>query len=166
MTNQLIIIIAQYAVFLLPIIAGVIFFRLPVDERKKYFATLALGGVCAFLLAKLGSHFFFDPRPFVAGHITPLFPHIPDNGFPSDHTTFGATFAFVGFFYARRWGLVMMPIAVAVGVARVLTHVHSWIDIIGGVAVGLCATVIALSITRYVVKQVSARQYEGGLHAR
>lgn len=158
--NFIIVFVAQYLFFVLPILAAIIFFLLSGAERKKYFASLALGGILAFVIAKICSHFFFDPRPFVSGHVVPLFSHTPDNGFPSDHTTFGTTFAFVSFFYARKWGLVMIPIAVAIGAARVFAHVHSWIDIIGGIAVGLAASVIAVSLTLYVTKQLSARQHK------
>lgn len=158
MINSLIVFAAQYLFFLLPILAAIIFFLLPRAERKKYFISLALGGICAFLLAKLASYFFFDPRPFVSGHVVPLFPHVPDNGFPSDHTTFGTTFAFVSLFYARKWGLVMVPIAVLVGAARVFAHVHSWIDIIGGIAVGLLASIVAVLLTKYVMAAISARK--------
>ena len=165
MSNLLIVFVAQYLFFLLPIMAAIIFCLLPGTERKRYFASLALGGALAFVIAKLASHFFFDPRPFVNSHIVPLFPHTPDNGFPSDHTTFATTFAFVSLFYARKWGLVMLPIAVAIGAARVFAHVHSWIDIIGGIAVGLIASGIAVTVTVYIIKQLSARHSKGEVHA-
>ena len=165
MSDSLIVFVAQDLFFVLPMFAAIIFFLLSNTERKKYFVSLALGGIFAFILAKTCSHFFFDPRPFVSGHVMPLFPHAPDNGFPSDHTTFGATFAFVSLFYARKWGLVMLPIAVLVGAARVFAHVHSWRDIIGGIAVGLIASIIAVSLTLYVTKQLSTRHNKGEVHA-
>lgn len=165
MVNQLIVFVAQYLFFALPMLTAIIFFRLPSNERLKYFVSLALGGIFALLLAKLASYLLFDPRPFVDGHIAPLFPHAPDNGFPSDHTTFGATLAFIGLAYARKWGMFMVPIAIAIGVARVLAHVHSWIDIFGGLVVGLAAATIAVYLTHIVSRKMSTRQNKGEAHA-
>ncbi len=166
MINQLIIFVAEYAIFLLPIFAMAIFFSLSKVGRRQYFLSLALGGVCAFFLAKLAGQLIVDPRPFVGGHVVPLFPHAPDNGFPSDHTTFGTTLAFISFFYSRKWGLVMIPIAVLIGAARVLAHVHHWSDIIGGIAVGLIAATIAVYITLIVSHKLSPQQHKGEAHAR
>lgn len=163
--NQLIIFVAEYAIFLLLIAAVVIFFSLPKTSRGQYLLSLALGGICAFVLVKLAGQLIVDPRPFVSGHIVPLFPHAPDNGFPSDHTTFGTTLAFISFFYARKWGLVMILIAVLIGAARVLAHVHHWSDIIGGIVVGLVATTIAVSITLIASHKLSPRQSKGEAHA-
>jgi membrane-associated phospholipid phosphatase len=59
----------------------------------------------------------------------------------------------------------MLPIAVAIGAARVFAHVHSWIDIIGGIAVGLIASGIAVTVTVYIIKQLSARHSKGEVHA-
>lgn len=166
MINGLIVFVAQYLFFALPLLAAIIFFRLPSGERKKYFISLAVGGICAFILAKLAGLVITDPRPFVSEHLTPLFLHAPDNGFPSDHTTFGTALAFISFFYARKWGLVMIPIAVAIGAARVLAHVHHWSDILGGIAVGLIAATIAVSLTIIVAKNLSRQQHKGELHAQ
>ena len=165
MTNILIVFIAQCLFFILPVLAIVLFFWLPRPKRWQYAVALAVGGITAFCLAKLAGHFFFDPRPFVDGHVAALFPHTPDNGFPSDHTTFGTTLAFISLFYARKWGLVMLPIAVAIGAARVFAHVHHWADIIGGIAVGLIAATIAVSLTILVTKNLSRQQHKGEVHA-
>ena len=164
--NQLIIFVAEYAIFLLLIAAVVIFFSLPKASRGQYFVALVLGGICAFIFAKIAGQLIVDPRPFVSDHVVPLFPHTPDNGFPSDHTTFGTTLAFISFFYARKWGLVMIPIAIAIGAARVFAHVHHWSDIVGGIVVGLIAATIAVSLTIIVAKNLSRQQHKGEVHAQ
>lgn len=164
--NLLIIFVAEYAIFLLLIAAAVIFFSLPKTSRRQYLLSLALGGICAFVLAKFAGLLITDPRPFVSEHVVPLFSHTPNNGFPSDHTTFGTTLAFISFFYARKWGLVMIPVAILIGAARVLAHVHHWSDIVGGIAVGLIAATIAVSLTVIVAKNLSRQQHKGELHAQ
>ena len=165
MMNQLIILIAEYAIFLLPVFAVVLFFSLPRTSCRQYLLSLVLGSVCAFILVKIAGQLIIDPRPFVSGHVVPLFPHIPYNGFPSDHTTFGTTLAFIGFFYSRKWGLVMIPIAILIGAARVFAHVHHWSDIIGGTIVGLIAATAAISLATVATKKLS-QQHKGELHAQ
>ena len=166
MINQLIIFVGQDLFFLLPVLVAIIFFQLPSRKRTPYVASLALGGILALVLAKLASHMFFDPRPFMSGQVTALFPHSPGNGFPSDHTTYGITLALVSFAYSRKWGWVMILIAIAVGAARVLAHVHSWIDILGGIGVGLIATSAAIIIIRVIENKMPARQNGEKANAR
>src|SRR4051794_4819377 len=61
-------------------------------------ATIA-AGIIAGILDKIAGKIFYDPRPFVTHHLTPLVTHAADNGFPSEHTIFTATLAGVLFFY-------------------------------------------------------------------
>ncbi len=152
--NHLIAFVAQYAVFLLPILIGVIFLRIPRDKRLSFLITLAIGGVLGLIGIFLASHMFYDPRPFMSSHVVPLFSHAADNGFPSDHMTLGATLAFIGYAYSKKIGMVMIPIALAVGAARVLAHVHSWIDIFGGIGVAFVATLLAVQLSRYVINKL------------
>lgn len=166
MINQLIILIAEYAILLLPVFAVVLFFSLSRTSRGQYLLSLAIGGVCAFILVKIAGQLIVDPRPFVSDHVVPLFPHTPDNGFPSDHTTFGTMLAFISFFYARKWGLVMIPVAILIGAARVLAHVHHWSDIIGGITVGLITSTIAVSLATILIKKPLRQQHKGEAHAQ
>jgi undecaprenyl-diphosphatase len=148
--NSLIVFVAQYLVFILPLLIVVIFLQLAKENRLGYIITLAIGSAISLIGIFTASHLFYDPRPFVSSGIVPHFPHAADNGFPSDHMTLGATLAFIGYAYSKRIGFVMIPIALAVGAARVLTHVHSWIDIFGGIIIALVATLLAIQISRYI----------------
>jgi undecaprenyl-diphosphatase len=151
--NQLVVFVAQYVVFLLPLLLLVVFMRLSKDDRWSLLIALTVGGVLSLVGIFVASHLFYDPRPFVSGAVVPLFQHSADNGFPSDHTTIGATLAFIGYIYSKKVGLVMISLAVAVGVARVLAHVHSWIDILGGILVALLATMLAVYASRYIAEK-------------
>lgn len=74
-------------------------------------------GVCvALVLAQVIGHFWFSPRPFMAGVGTQLIPHAPDSSFPSDHMTFAWSMA-VGLMLGsttRVTGFVMAALAVAI----------------------------------------------------
>jgi undecaprenyl-diphosphatase len=157
--NQLIVIVAQYIIFLLPLLIGIILLKLPSDRQSSLLITLAAGGILSLVGITIASHFFYDPRPFVSGDITPLFLHAADNGFPSDHTTLAALLAFIGYAYSKKIGLVMTFIALAIGVARVLAHVHSWIDIFGGVIIAAISAILAINITYYIIHKLQPRSY-------
>ena len=148
--DYIIIFVAQYLIFILPLLIGVILFRLPKSQRLPFTITAGTGTILSFVGIFVASHLFYDPRPFITSHVIPLFSHPADNGFPSDHTTIAATLAFIGYVFSKKLGLIMIPIALAVGIARVLAHVHSWIDIVGGIGIAFLATLAAIYIGRYI----------------
>ncbi|MBM2765541.1 undecaprenyl-diphosphatase [Burkholderia anthina] len=103
-------------------------------------------GTClALLLAQVIGHFWFSPRPFMAGVGTQLIPHSPDSSFPSDHMTFAWSLA-VGMLLAgttRLTGFVMVAMAVAIAWGRVYAGVHWPFDMAGGVLVGTAGALAA-----------------------
>lgn len=95
-----------------------------------------ISGVLSFLLAKIATHIYQDPRPFLANpHIHPLFDSSRDNGFPSDHTLLAGLLAFTMLPYARRVGAGLVIVALLVGWGRVAGHVHHLKDIIGSLVI-------------------------------
>lgn len=114
---------------------------LPRRRTAARFVALVLP--LTYLLGKLVGHFYYDPRPFVTGHFSPLIAHAPDNGFPSDHTLLLATLAVTAMRYDRRWAVVLWVITFLVGWARVAAGLHHWVDIISAVAVALLANWLA-----------------------
>ena len=103
-------------------------------------------GVCvAIALAQVIGHFWFSPRPFMAGVGTQLIPHAPDSSFPSDHMTFAWSLA-VGMMLAgstRLSGFVMAAMAVVIAWGRVYAGVHWPFDMAGGVLVGTAGALAA-----------------------
>ena len=102
-------------------------------------------------LIKTGGAVYYDPRPFVAAHVAPLFPHAADNGFPSDHTAVTMFVAFSVLVVSRPWGLALAALSLLAGVARVLAHVHSPIDIAGAVAIAALAALAGWLFGRWAV---------------
>lgn len=140
--DTLYVIVAKYFV-LIPIVAVVyVWLRLPRRDKLSYAGFIVVGAIISLVLAKLGSHFINDPRPFVQGHFTPLISHVADNGFPSDHTLLAAFLAFA-VLVKRHWlGVSLIVVAVLVGLSRMAVGVHHSWDILGsfvcaGIGVGL-----------------------------
>lgn len=100
-------------------------------RRREFAAMFLLGGIVSLLLAKLGSHLYHDPRPFVQGHFTPLIGHSNDNGFPSDHTLLASFIGWLVLVYDRKWGIGLLLVAALIGAARMAAGVHHLSDIVG-----------------------------------
>jgi undecaprenyl-diphosphatase len=130
-----IIFIAKYLLFVSAAIAIFYFLKQSRQKQKEMLIFALLLLPLSYIVAKLISHFYFDPRPFVLGHFTPLIEHMPDNGFPSDHTLLGAAIAFAVFHFNKKLGLFLLYLAVLVGVARVLSGVHHTADIAGSIII-------------------------------
>ncbi|EMN1926252.1 undecaprenyl-diphosphatase [Burkholderia ambifaria] len=103
-------------------------------------------GTCvALAFAQVLGHFWFSPRPFMAGVGSQLIPHVPDSSFPSDHMTFAWSLA-VGMMLAgstRLTGFVMAAMAVAIAWGRVYAGVHWPFDMAGGLLVGTAGALAA-----------------------
>ncbi len=141
--DLLVIFTARYLIILLPLVLLQILWTLPQKERVR-FATLIIFSVAlAYMFAKIGSHFYDNPRPFVVGSFDPLVPHGVDNGFPSMHTLFATTVAALLFTRRRTWGFALLVVAILIGVARVLAGVHHGIDVIAGFTIALIAVYCA-----------------------
>jgi undecaprenyl-diphosphatase len=89
----------------------------------------------------------FRPRPFVAMHFAPLFPHAPNNSFPSSTTAFAAVAGVIALLAWRRLGLVLVLGTGVVAVGCVYVGVHYVSDVIVGAALGAaCGTVTWLAV--------------------
>lgn len=90
-----------------------------------------------YVALKLLAMLYFDPRPFVVDHFTPLIPHDPDNGFPSDHTLLSAATASVVYPYSKKISMVLWVLTVLVGASRVYTGIHHPVDVLGSICIAL-----------------------------
>lgn len=137
--DNLIVFAAKYLIFLLGLVVGLYWLWRSRADKLKLGLSLISALVVALVLAKLAGKFYYHARPFVTQNIKPLIPHAADNGFPSEHSIATATLATVVYFFNRQFGLGLFVGAVLVGLGRIGAHVHSPIDIITGLALGLLA---------------------------
>ncbi len=137
---------AQYLLFILIAIAGIYWLQQDKTAKIKIAFIGLLGSVIALILMKIGAALFYDPRPFVTHTVVPYFQHAADNGFPSDHTSLAAVLAVTLFFASRKLGIALFIGAILVGGSRVIAHVHSPIDIIGGLAIGIVSVYASHSL--------------------
>ena len=146
--NQLIIFCAEYLIFISAIVAFLhIVFK---HEKKHCFKHLAIIFGSA-VLAWIVTHFLKDiiahPRPDLANAlVTPSSLY----SFPSGHATFMFALAFSLYGFDKKAGNIIFVLAVLTGIARVLSGVHFWYDIIGGFVVGAIVSYIILSLTKRI----------------
>jgi undecaprenyl-diphosphatase len=136
--------LAQFALYVLAVAAGVVWLT---ENRSRKGRMLAEGVVGLALLGIgiwLAGHLHTDPRPFVRDPASrPLFPHPPDNGFPSDHSAAAALLAGLVVRYRRAVGVVVGVGAALIAWARVAAHVHHAQDVLAGLGIGLAAAALA-----------------------
>ena len=155
--NNLIIFVAKYVVFIIPLIAFV--YWLTIGKKQKIYLALyaVVTLVVTFVLTRIGSALYYDPRPFVDSNVVPLLGHAADNGFPSDHTALAASVAVAVFIVNKKLGGLLMALAVMVGLSRVAAHVHSPIDIIGSIVFAGIGGLAAVYIVPFIYKHLPAR---------
>lgn len=133
------ILIAKY-LFLAPIvILGGYFLWQPWETKKRMVLFAIPSLLLTYGIGLLGNRLYLDPRPFVVTHSALLVPHLPDNGFPSDHALLLAALAALANYWNRRLGLVLWTIALVVGAARVYLGLHHPIDIVGSIVIAAVA---------------------------
>ena len=147
--NLLIIFGAKYLLLVVGVLVLAWFLKQSRVTQKRliFFAAAALPLI--FVISRIVTLFYYDPRPFVVGHFIPLIPHEPDNGFPSDHTLLGAAIAAIVYPFSKKVSVVAWLLTILMGIFRVLAGVHQPIDIIGSIIIAIFVGLI----TRRLVKR-------------
>lgn len=130
--------VAEDGIFVLPaVVVAVWVTARPADGRRE---AIIAGCVAAVLAAALGLYLertLARPRPFVELGFAPLFAHVPDSSFPSDHTLVGVALVGALLWGARRIGVWLVGAALLVGCARIAVGLHYPSDILGSAVLAL-----------------------------
>lgn len=155
--SALVVAIAQYAIFLLPLAVVVIWFWPGADtpaRRQAVLAALVSGAIAVVLVVVVG-HLVVRARPFVVLGLTPLFPHAIDSSFPSDHEL-GSMAVALPILWARpRIGIWLTIWALLIGFARVASAVHWPTDILGSMAIAVVPAVVGLVLVAAVLSRIA-----------
>lgn len=139
-----------YILFLVVVILAI---KGGIRERKSFLLIL-FAMPLAILLIKLIHLFLFEPRPFVAFHLSPIVSESTDSAsFPSRHATMAAVAAFAYTYYKSKWTILFLFIMLLIGISRVYVGVHYPLDIVGGFAVGATS----LFLAKILLKQIKLR---------
>ena len=121
--------------------AYALIFKIPKGHRIEAYSRILVAGLTAYLFAKLiGS--FFQPsieRPFELLKTSAGASFLNNPGFPSDHILFATAIICAVWFETKQklitW--ILIALTIIVGVGRVLALVHTPLDVIGGIIIGL-----------------------------
>ncbi len=152
--TEIIIFTASY-VYLISIATFIGYYFYTKNTKRRQFLILSIFTLpLSYLTGLLASFLYYDPRPFVVLHITPLLKHAADNGFPSDHALLMGTLAAIVTVFNKRVGIFLWVLAILVGAARVRAAVHHTIDILASFGIAICATIVVYAILkRYVFRR-------------
>ena len=143
--------VAQYTLFAVLASAAVVWWTLGQRERLAVLVALVLAVVVGGGLLLAAAVGWYDPRPFVVEGTIPLFPHAPDNGFPSDHTIAATLVAGVVMGFRLRTGLALLFASILLGAARVAAQVHHVPDVVAGVLIGLAAAAVGVTLAHAAI---------------
>ena len=139
--------LADYLIFVVVLLALFVLYK--TKKKWEFILAVALAVILAWDLVALFEALYYHPRPFVSQNIEPLVVSGTDSGFPSQHTAIAMALATVIYFYNRSAAALALGLTLLIGVGRVLAHVHSWIDILGGLMVGVAAGFAGYQVARW-----------------
>ncbi|OGE64208.1 hypothetical protein A3I48_03215 [Candidatus Daviesbacteria bacterium RIFCSPLOWO2_02_FULL_36_7] len=145
--DQLMIFGATSLIYLVFLLCVILAFKGAMKEKKAVLLII-LGLPIAFILIKIIHLFFYENRPFVAFHFLPIVAEKMNASFPSRHATIAAVIALSFTFFKSKWALLLLPIMLWVGTARVFVGVHFLQDILGAFLVAGIALFIGLRLKK------------------
>lgn len=143
MTTELIIrILADFLLIPLILIATwLLVAKVPKGKRLSAYSRILMAGLTAYMLARFISLIYqpSDLRPFELMGVEPGASYLNNPGFPSDHILFATALVLAVWFETnqKKFAAVLMVAVVLIGVGRVLAHVHTPVDVVGGVLIAL-----------------------------
>lgn len=148
--NNIIIFCASYLYLFIILGIGIAWLRTTKNLKLQFIVATVIAGVIAFILSRIASKVYYDPRPFVTEHVKPLIAHAADNGFPSDHALLTMTLTAITYFYNKKLALSMLLLTVIVGISRILAKIHSPLDIGAGWLFGIVGAVAGYYLTLWL----------------
>ena len=161
MFNQLISFSVQYLYIVIAVIALVFLVNKSHTRKRDALLLALLSSGIALVLDKVLNVIIYSPRPFVVENISPLVPHVADNGFPSEHTLFVMLIAGIVFVFHKKMGILLGTLALIVGIGSVLAKVHHPIDVLGSVIIAIVSVLASVYIiSRFWNKGVSTSRFD------
>jgi undecaprenyl-diphosphatase len=140
LSGQTSIFVTFIASFLIWFMFGGLFILWVIDGRIKKEQVLhaLLATLLAWVLAQMIKNLFPTPRPFEINGRLPFTLFVPSSSaFPSGHASAAFGLATSIWLHDKKLGVVFVVLAVLVGLGRVLSNVHYFLDIVGGLIIGI-----------------------------
>lgn len=134
--------IADYLVIAVALVSAyMLIFNIPKGQRMRSYKRMLVAGLTSYMIAKFAAVIYqpTDLRPFEILGLKPGAAYLNNPGFPSDHALFVTVLALAVWFETknRKVSIILFASVVLVCIGRVLALVHSPVDVIFGVLIGL-----------------------------
>lgn len=137
---------------MIPIIliaAYALIFKIPNSRKLKAYSYIVMAGITSYLFAQLIASVYQPDvlRPFQLLGASAGASFLNNPGFPSDHMLFITAIVCAVWFETRQKNItiVLVVLSLLVGVGRVLALVHTPMDVIGGIVIGVMGSFWYLS---------------------
>jgi len=153
--------IADGAVVLVILIgAYTLLFKVPKGGRFEAYSRILMAGLTSYLVAKFVASIYQPSleRPFELMGVEAGALYLNNPGFPSDHALFVAAITAAVWFETKRkkTTIVLLVLVALICIGRVVALVHTPLDVIGGLVIGLIGAVW------YVQKPVEKKEVNHG----
>jgi len=139
---------AQFLVALPVLVVAYLALRSILRRDATAAASLVVAGLgtAITLVANVAAtSWWYRARPYTALHdVHALIATNPESSFFSDHTIVATGCALAALLVSRRWGIVLLAAAAAVGLARIAVGAHYPTDVLTAAAITTLATVALL----------------------
>lgn len=140
--------IAEYLFIMLPVLWTAVFVGIP--PRDRWLLAIRSGIVLVFSIVcvKVGGGLYYESRPFVVQHVSPLVPHVADNGFPSDHAVMCFAITCLIFPFRKRLAALALLFSLLVAASRVAAKLHTPLDMEAGALIAAVSNLAAFVIAK------------------
>jgi undecaprenyl-diphosphatase len=138
---------AKYAIIISPLLVIWYIYRHRASWRRDLIFILPVLCLTA-VLGFIAGHLHYSSRPFILNGVAPLIPHIPNNGFPSDHMLLAAGLAASALYIDRKLAIWLWIMALYVGYSRIYVGVHHFLDIVASVVIALLSSYLVHIVLR------------------
>lgn len=133
------------ASFLVWFLVGGLFVLWIIDGKikKEIVAHAIFATVSAWIVSQMVKSIYPTSRPFEINggdHLTLTKPL--DSSFPSSHAAIAFALAVTIWLHDKRWGIVYLVSALAIGAARIVGNVHYPLDVFGGAVIGVAISLL------------------------
>ncbi|MEK7566067.1 MAG: phosphatase PAP2 family protein [Patescibacteria group bacterium] len=152
---------AQYAAYVLAIVAIFLIFKEKKWKKKIYFFSLASLSVILSrgIITEVIRFFYHSPRPFVALGFKPLL-YDYAYSFPSGHMAAYVALSLAIFYLNKKAGYWFFGTTFLIGMARIFVGVHWPSDILGGVIIAILSFYLIKYLLFYSEKKEAPPQTE------
>ncbi len=139
--------LAEYSPYIFILFSLYIWF-IKKEKCKEIVLNAGYSAILGIVINFIISIFYFHARPFMDKIGNTLVTHKAENSFPSDHTTFMLSIAFILLYFkeTRFAGIILSILGLVGGFSRVFVGVHYPFDIFGSIIVAIISAYIIFSL--------------------